>query len=163
MPANQRLLYTYILHPNDVLTAGLKSPVLMPAASLAHYAGRAGCGDKEAVMRYLESVFPGRSRAVSFLTERAPQTENKKISGFCMLRDCFMCNADVLEKSGRIEAVYCCDGAKVSRLESWAEMDFSPLAWDTVREDDAVFFFRIRHYMLVLKNGFLPPEYMAGA
>lgn len=156
-------LYTYILYPNDVLSAGLKSPVLMPAEMLGHYAGRAGSPEKRDIIRYLESIFPGRSRAVSFLTERAPETENRKIKGFAERRQCFMCRLDFLQQSGAAEAVYCCDGGRISRLDDWAEIDFSALAWDTVREDDRIFFQRIRHYMLVLKEGLLSAEYILKA
>lgn len=163
MPGKQRLIYTYILRPNDVLTAGLKSPVVMPGVALSHYAGRAGSADKQDIVRYLETVFAGRSRAASFLTEQVPETDNKKIKGFAGARECFICNPAVLEQSGLVEAVYCCDGPQISRLEEWAEMDFAPLVWETVKEDDNVFFSRIRHYMLVLKNGFLPPEYIMKA
>jgi len=42
-------------------------------------------------------------------------------------------------------------------------LDFSSPAWETVRDDDDIFFKRIRHYMLVLKNGFLPSEYIKKA
>ena len=59
-----------------------------------------------------------------------------------------------------VESVWRIDGDDMRQVSG---LDFSSPAWETVRDDDNVFFKRIRHYMLVLKNGFLPPEYIKKA
>lgn len=59
-----------------------------------------------------------------------------------------------------VDSVWLIDGDNITPA---AGLDFSSPAWETVRDDDDLFFKRIRHYMLVLKNGFLPPGYIKKA
>lgn len=154
------MLYSYIFIPNNVLTEGLKSPALLGEERLRHYAGRAGTCGKDGIVAYLETIFPGRSRAISCLTERAPDTGCRKIREFKRLRECFCFSEEILKNPQIVESVWRIDGDDVRQAVC---LDFSSPAWETVRDDDDVFFKRIRHYMLVLKNGFLPPEYIKKA
>lgn len=154
------MLYSYIFIPNNVLTEGLKSPVLLDEEMLRHYTGRAGTCRKGGIEAYLETVFPGRSRAISCLTEQAPDTGCRKIREFKRLRECFCFSEEILKNPQIVESVWQIDGDDIQPVSG---LDFSSPAWETVRDDDNVFFKRIRHYMLVLKNGFLPPEYIKKA
>lgn len=154
------MLYSYILKPNDVLINGIKAPVLSDAAFLTHYTGRAGSAEKEKIITYLESVFPGRSRAVSCLTEQFPDSNSRKLNGFKDLRDCFAFPSDIIKDPQIVEAVWCAENNNFREVEAF---DFSPLPWETINDEDDVFFARIRHYMLVLKQGYLPPEYIKRA
>ena len=154
------MLYSYIFIPNNVLTEGLKSPVLLDEEMLRQYTGRAGTCRKGGIEAYLETVFPGRSRAISCLTEQAPDTGCRKIREFKRLRECFCFSEEILKNPQIVESVWRIDGDDMRQVSG---LDFSSPAWETVREDDNVFFKRIRHYMLVLKNGFLPPEYIKKA
>ena len=154
------MLYSYIAIPNDVLENGIKSPLLSDETRLRHYAQRAGSVRKSKIIACLETVFPGRSRAISCLTEQAPDTGCRKIREFKKLRDCFCFPEDILNDPEIVESVWLFDEEKIERVTC---LDFSKLAWETVQDDDDVFFKRIRHYMLVLKNGFLPPEYIKKA
>lgn len=149
------MLYSYITFPNDVLEKGIKAPVLLEEHQLVHYAQRAGTFKKEGIVEYLETVFKGRSRAISCLTEPVPDLKSLKIQGFKKLRDCFYFSQDLLNNTEIVQAVYVFDG---DRIEQVQRLDFSKLAWESVRDDDDQFFKRIRHYMLVLNKGFLPPE-----
>lgn len=72
------MLYSYIIVPNKVLREGIKAPFLLNEQELRHYAGRAGTTRKAGIEAYLETVFPGRSRAISCLTERVPDTGCRK-------------------------------------------------------------------------------------
>lgn len=154
------MLYSYIIVPNKVLREGIKAPVLLNEQELRHYAGRAGTTRKAGIEAYLETVFPGRSRAISCLTERVPDTGCRKIREFKKLRECFCFSEEILKNKEIVDSVWLIDGDNITPA---ADLDFSSPAWETVRDDDDLFFKRIRHYMLVLKNGFLPPGYIKKA
>lgn len=154
------MLYSYIIVPNKVLREGIKAPFLLNEQELRHYAGRAGTTRKAGIEAYLETVFPGRSRAISCLTERVPDTGCRKIREFKRLRECFCFSEEILKNKEIVDSVWLIDGDNITPA---AGLDFSSPAWETVRDDDDLFFKRIRHYMLVLKNGFLPPEYIKKA
>ncbi len=154
------MLYSYIIVPNKVLREGIKAPVLLNEQELRHYAGRAGTTRKAGIEAYLETVFPGRSRAISCLTERVPDTGCRKIREFKRLRECFCFSEEILKNKEIVDSVWLIDGDDINPA---ADLDFSSPAWETVRDDDDLFFKRIRHYMLVLKNGFLPPGYIKKA
>ena len=89
------MLYSYITFPNDVLEKGIKAPVLLEEHQLVHYAQRAGTFKKEGIVEYLETVFKGRSRAISCLTEPVPDLKSRKIQGFKKWRDCFCFSEDI--------------------------------------------------------------------
>lgn len=154
------MLYSYIIVPNKVLREGIKAPVLLNEQELRHYAGRVGTTRKAGIEAYLETVFPGRSRAISCLTERVPDTGCRKIREFKRLRECFFFSEEILKNKEIVDSVWLIDGDDINPA---ADLDFSSPAWETVRDDDDLFFKRIRHYMLVLKNGFLPPGYIKKA
>lgn len=91
------MLYSYIIVPNKVLREGIKAPFLLNEQELRHYAGRAGTTRKAGIEAYLETVFPGRSRAISCLTERVPDTGCRKIREFKRLRECFCFSEEILK------------------------------------------------------------------
>ncbi|MBR1778725.1 MAG: hypothetical protein IJ752_09130 [Alphaproteobacteria bacterium] len=154
------MLYSYILKPNDVLINGLKAPVLLDERAQSHYAVRAGSSKKAEIIAYLETVFPGRSRAVSCLTERISDSDSRKLQGFKNLRDCYVFSSDIMQNPEIVEAVWRVENGSFKQAE---EIDFSPLVWENIRDDDDVFFAKIRHYMLILKQGYIPPEYIKRA
>ena len=155
------LLYTYVLRPHTVETDGIKTPKTAEESRLYHYAGRAQSDKKVCILKYLETVFSGRSRAVSCLTEPVPATDNPKIKGWVERCDCFAFDASELNRNGLIDAVYCANGGVFSHLENGlSEIDFRSPDWESVNPYDNVFFKRIRHYMIVLKNGTVPPDYI---
>lgn len=154
------MLYSYILKPNDVLTNGLKSPVLQDAAFLSHYAARAGSAEKGKIIAYLETVFSGRSKAVSCLTEQVSDLNSRKLKGFKTLRECFTFSPDIIKDAEIVEAVWCAENGTFRQVDA---LDFSPLPWEAINDEDDILFARIRHYMLVLKQGYIPPEYLKRA
>lgn len=152
-------LYTYVRKPHTVLTEGIKTPLTADESRLFHYAARAESEKKKDILLYLESVFIGRSRAVSCLTEQAPETDNPKIRGWAESCDCFAFDPAVLEQSSLIETFWRLDGNLPVQI-SREQIDSSSLPWESVDPYDNVFFKRIPHYMLVLKDGVLPPEFL---
>ena len=154
------MLYTYILKPNDVLENGIKAPVLIKEGLLSHYAIRAKSSAKQDIVNYLETVFQGRSRAISCLTEQIPDLNRRKLRGFKELRECFEFPEDIIKNKEIVEAVWCVENGVFSQADA---MDFSSLTWESVQDGDNVFFAKIRHYMLVLKQGYLPAQYIKRA
>lgn len=154
------MLYTYVTKPNTVETEGIKSPVLINEDLLQHYASRAGSARKREILSYLETVFPGRSRAISCLTEKIPDLNSRKLQGFKNSRECFCFSKDILYDTDIIESVWLFDGDVLKQVKT---IDFSPLPWRDIHDDDNVFFKRIRHYMLVLKSGVLSAEHIKKA
>ena len=154
------MLYSYITVTNDVSETGIKAPVLLKENQLSHYAQRAGTFKKAKILDYLETIFPRRSRAISCLTEQMPDTGCRKIREFKKRRECFCFSENLLNNHEIVEAVWVFDG---DRIEQVHQLDFSKLAWESVQDDDDLFFKRIRHYMFVLNKGFLPVEYIKKA
>lgn len=150
-------LYNYAPKEADVLNTGLWAPVMAPSESLAHYFGRAKCKTKKGVLSYLETIFSGRSRAISFLT--APMTP-----ACCLYHDfkkdriLYSVNFEVFQKAGLIEAIYRIDGKDFEKIPS------SKIAWDEKLPWDKVghgfSFTKIPHYMVVIKDGIVPPEFI---
>ena len=112
------MLYSYILKSNDVLINGIKAPILSDAAFLSHYAARAKSAEKEKIIAYLETVFPGRSRAISCLTEQIPDSNSRKLIGFKVLRDCFAFSSDIIKDTQIVEAVWCAENNNFRQVET---------------------------------------------
>lgn len=159
-------LYTYAPLENTVMTEGLLSPAKCHN-ELKHYQRRVGCEDKAAVFEWLEKSFEGRSRSVSCLTEPIQWQGNdemlKAIVGGNVL---FSYDLDELLKDGIVEAVYCKDGSdangeneKFYRVEA-EKVDFSSLPWHKCSREKGLLYAVIRHYLLVLKKGYIPPIYL---
>ncbi len=151
-------LYNYAPKEADVLNTGLWAPIKAPREALAHYFGRAKSKTKKGVLAYLETRFPGRSRAISVLT--SPMTKACCFYGdFKKDRCLYSVDFEALQKAGLVKAIYRCAGRK--KLEKitpqqilWDER----LPWEKV--GNGYFFTKIPHYMIVLKDGIVPPEFI---
>ncbi|MBP5344512.1 MAG: hypothetical protein J6Y85_05525 [Alphaproteobacteria bacterium] len=151
------ILYNYAPKEIDVLKTGLWAPVCAPRTLLAHYFGRARTRTKKGVLAYLESTCPGRSRAISFLT--SPMTgECLYYADFCQDRILYSINFDRLIQDGLVEAIYRSEGKKLIKIMpqdiQWDEV----LPWKNVKK--GLFFKAIPHYMVVMRDGKIPPEYI---
>lgn len=151
-------LYNYAPKEFDVLKTGLWSPAVASREALRHYFGRAKSHTKKGVLAYLETIFSGRSRALSFLT--SPMT-----SACCFYNDfkkdrhLYSIDFDVLQKAGLIEAIYRCAGRKkLERITAKQILWDEKLPWEKV--GSGFFFTKIPHYMIVVKNGIVPPEFI---
>jgi len=158
-------LYHYVVRPNTVSTDGILCAMKAPR-DLKRYADRAGSEDREEIRKWLESTFEGRSRSISVLTEKV-QTEGNdpKLKHWENL-DLFSFELDELLKDGIVEAVWCKDGSdnhgqneKFFKVKP-EEIDCSPLPWHKVCYEKGLLFAVIRHYLLVLKDGKIPPKYL---
>ena len=155
-------LYHYAPLKNTCLEKGLLSVSLLPEC-LMHYAQRAHSEDLADIVKWLDSTFKGRSRSVSCFTEPL------KLNGEIVTNGChlFSFDIDALVKDGLIESVYqkikSGNGGRTTEVFrkikpnqiDYTPLDFSP--YTTEHELTHTFF---RHYMVVLKNGFIPPKYL---
>ncbi|MBQ4471946.1 MAG: hypothetical protein II942_01700 [Alphaproteobacteria bacterium] len=150
-------LYNYVPKEVDVLTTGLWAPAVAPRESLTHYFGRAKSHTKKGVLAYLESIFPGRSRAISFLT--SPMTKE-----CCFYKDfkkdriLYRVNFDDLKNARLVESIYRIDGKNIKKIPSSKIMWNEKLPWEKV--GNGFFFTKIPHYMIVLKDGIVPSEFI---
>ena len=155
-------LYHYTPKKNTCLEEGILSVSLLPEC-LHHYASRAQSENHEDILKWLDSTFYGRSRSISCFTE--PLMLNGKIVAVddgCL----FSFNIDELVKDNLVESIYKKNkSGKGGYIEEFSkvapdEIDYSPLdfsPYHTEKEITNVFF---RHYMVVLKNGYIPPKYL---
>ena len=153
-----KVLYNYAPKEADVLHTGLWTPANAPREALAHYFGRAKSKTKKGVLAYLESVFSGRSRAISVLTS----SMTKKCyfyNDFKKDRTLYCINLDKLQQAKLVEAIYRVVGKKIKEISadqiSWDEK----LPWEKV--GNGYFFTKIPHYMIVVKDGIVPPEFIS--
>jgi len=149
------IFYNYAPKDIDVLNTGLWAPIKASREALAHYFGRARSKTKKGVLAYLETVFLGRSRAISVLT--SPMTKE------CCFYDDFKKNRilydmdfDKLQKENLIEAIYRIEGKTFKKISADQILWNEKLPWAKVGH--GYFFTKIPHYMIVLKDGYVPAE-----
>ena len=155
-------LYHYTPKENTCLKDGILSVSLLPEC-LSHYAQRAGSEDAAAIIKWLDSTFEGRSRSVSCFTE--PLRLNGKIvlNGGHL----FSFDIDELAKDGLVESVY--QKTKSGNGERNGEafqkikpddIDYTPFDFSSYKTEYDLTHAFFRHYMIVLKDGLIPPKYL---
>ena len=152
-----RLFYNYAPKEAAVMNIGLWAPISAPREALKHYFGRAKSKTKKGVLAYLETIFPGRSRAISFLT--SPMTKACCFyNDFKKDRSLYRVDFDKLAKANLIEAIYRVEGKLCKKITVNQIFWDEKLPWEKV--GNGFFFTKIPHYMIVLKNGLIPPEFI---
>ena len=159
-------LYHYAPIENTVLSDGLLS-ISCIQKDLRAYAHRAGSNNREEILAWLDKTFYGRSRAISCLTEPIKWQNNdsvlKRIVDNSAL---FSFDLDELVKDNLVEAIWCKNGSAAGGYNekffqvSPEEIDFSPLKWERVDAAKDMLYAVIRHYLIVMKNGVIPPKYL---
>ena len=150
-------LYNYAPKEIDVLNTGLWAPAKASRKSLVHYFGRAKTKTKKGVLTYLETVFPGRSRAISVLT--SPMTKKCCFyDDFKKDRILYSVDFDKLKKAGLIEAVYRVEGKSFYKIPTTKILWDEKLPWEQVGK--GYFFTKIPHHMVVLKEAEIPPKFI---
>ena len=155
-------LYHYSPKGNSCLEKGILSVSLLPEY-LFHYASRAKSENPETIIKWLDGTFYGRSRSVACFTE--PLKLNGKIVA-ADEADLFSFDVDALFENDLVERIkektksgnggYIEEFKKVDIIEiDYSALDFSP--YKTEEEITNIFF---RHYFVVLKDGYIPPEYI---
>ena len=159
-------LYHYAPKENTVMRDGLFS-ISKIDRNLRPYVHRAGSENKEYILKWMDSTFYGRSRAISCLTEQIMWKGNdavlKKIIKGTVL---FSFELNDLIKDGLIESIWCKNGSDADGLNEKfyevtpEEIDLSPLTWEKVDVSKGFLYAVIRHYLIVLKDGFIPAKYI---
>ena len=159
-------LYHYAPIENTVLSDGLLS-ISCIQKDLRAYAHRAGSNNREEILAWLDKTFYGRSRAISCLTEPIKWQNNdsvlKRIVDNSAL---FSFDLSELVKDNLVEAIWCKNGSAAGGYNekffqvSPEEIDFSPLKWERVDAAKDMLYAVIRHYLIVMKNGVIPPKYL---
>lgn len=169
-------LYHYIAKGNSALTEGILSFARNPRADLTYYYRRSGADTHEGIVRWMESCFAGRSRGIRAFTEPIKWTPHSlNLKRFVDNADLFSVNLDALAADGRLEAVYVSPpvtevpGIKESRdcdeilrkLSGCGEIDFSPIDWSVCNDELGRRFAYVRYYLVVVKDGVIPPRYVS--
>ena len=159
-------LYHYIPKENNVSRTGVLSVFQIPQ-ELLKYGGRVGSNEPDKIKSWLEKTFPGRSRAISVLTEPVRwQGNDPMLKEWIDQKELIEIDFDNLLKDGLIESIWCksasdADGKNEKFIQVKPnEIDLSPLPWEKCSTAKGLFFGVIRHYFLVMKEGIIPPKYI---
>lgn len=160
-------LYHYVPKENTVLQDGLLTNAKNSRDLTRAYAHRCGSENREDILRWLDSTFAGRSRSISCLTEPIQWQGNdpilKKLVDNSVL---FSFNLDELIKDGLVESIWCKNGSSPDGCNEVLfqvqpeEIQVTPLSWGKVDASKSLLYAVVRHYMVVLKDGVIPPQYL---
>jgi len=159
-------LYHYAPKVNTVKEKGLLSISKGPR-DLRVYAHRAGSENKDDIMAWLDKTFAGRSRAISCLTEPIKWQGNDAVLKAIVDRSAlFSFELDDLIKAGLVESIWCKNGSDAGGYNEKffevkpEEIDLSPLTWEKVDAAKDLLYAVVRHYLIALKDGYIPPQYL---
>lgn len=159
-------LYHYTPKENTVKEDGILSISKKPS-NLKSYYKRAGSEDYDDIMAWLEKTFTGQSRAISCLTEPIKWQGNDTVLKVIVDRSTlFSFELNDLIKDGLIESIWCKTGCEANGMNekflqvSPEEIDTSPLSWNKCDSSKGLLYGVIRHYLIVLKDGFIPSKYL---
>lgn len=159
-------LYHYAPKVNTVKEKGLLSISKGPR-DLRAYAHRAGSENRDEIMAWLDKTFAGRSRAISCLTEPIKWQGNDAVLKAIVDRSAlFSFELDDLIKAGLLESIWCKNGSDAGGYNEKffevkpEEIDLSPLTWEKVDAAKDLLYAVVRHYLIVLKDGYIPPQYL---
>lgn len=159
-------LYHYAPKNNTVKKDGILS-ISKIDRSLKPYIHRAGSENKEDILKWLDSTFNGRTRSVSCLTETIKYKGNDRaLKKIVNASELFSFNLEELVKAGIVESIWCKNGSSPDGCNenfyqvAINEIDFSPLEWEKVDVSKNLLYAIIRHYLIVLKDGYIPAKYI---
>ena len=159
-------LYHYAPKENTVKEKGLLSISKGPR-DLRSYAHRAGSENRDDIMAWLDKTFAGRSRAISCLTEPIKWQGNDAVLKAIVDRSTlFSFELEDLLQAGLVESIWCKNGSDAGGYNEkffevkTEEIDLSPLTWEKVDAAKDLLYAVVRHYLIVLKDGYIPPQYL---
>ena len=169
-------LYHYISKPNTALNEGILSFANNPNANLRYYFKRSCETTHDDIVKWMESCFEGRSRAIRGFSEPIQWTDKSvnMFKPFIENADLFSIDLEALDKDGLIEAVYVSPAIKPNldkdfpqdvdeilvKLSSINDIDTSPVDWSVCDENLGLRFSVVPYYLIVLKDGFIPAKYI---
>lgn len=169
-------LYHYISKPNTALNEGILSFANNPNADLRYYFKRSGETTHDGIVKWMESCFEGRSRAIRGFSEPIQWTDKSvnMFKPFIENADLFSIDLVALDKDGLIEAVYVSPAIKINtdkdfpqdvderlvKLSSINDIDTSPVDWSVCDEKLGLRFSVVPYYLIVIKGGIIPTKYI---
>lgn len=170
-------LYHYIKKGNKAQKEGILSFAKNPNASLSYYVQRSGGKTThQEICAWLESCFKGRSRAIRGFTEPIRWTKRSVhcLKDFVDNTDTFEIDISAMDHDGLIEAVYISPAVSdiqnivdkqgidevLYKLNSIAEINYAPIDWDICDDELGRRFAWVRYYLIVVKGGIIPPQYI---
>ena len=159
-------LYHYAPKENTVMEQGLLS-ISKGSRDLKAYAHRAGSENREDIIAWLDKTFAGRSRAISCLTEPIKwQGNDAALKAIVERSALFSFELEDLLKAGLVESIWCKNGSDAGGYNEHLfkvkpeEIDLSSLTWEKVDAANDLLYAVIRHYLIVLKDGYIPPQFL---
>ncbi|MBP3346167.1 MAG: hypothetical protein J6L86_03950 [Alphaproteobacteria bacterium] len=174
-------MYVYTFAYDKIKEEGYKSLSMFDKDS-EHYKGclwthrcSANSENYVDIEAYMERTFEGRLRSICAITEIAPVTDYQHpyLDRLVHYADVISFDAGQLVKDGVVEAVYCKDLRQtvlinpafenIYKLNGLDEIDTEPYDWRLCGEKEYQKYSpwaTIKHYMLVLKDGYVPPRYI---
>lgn len=169
-------LYHYIAKPNTALEDGILSFANNPNADLRYYHKRSGETTHDGIVKWMESCFEGRSRAIRGFSEPIQWTEKSinMFKPFIENADLFSIDLEALAKDSLIESVYVSPAIKpdldkdfpqdvderLVKLNSINDIDTSAVDWTVCDEKLGLRFSVVPYYLIVIKGGIIPPKYI---
>ena len=159
-------LYHYLPKENNARKVGILTLSKKPE-EIKKYGKRLGTEDVAEITTWLEQSFLGRTRAVSGQTEPV-QTKgtDPMLKEWVAQKELVSIDLDRLLSDGKVESIWCKESSdaygkkeKIYQIQP-NKIDFTPLPWDKCSQAKGLFFGVIRHYLIVLKEGVIPPEYI---
>ena len=127
------------------------------------------------ILAYLEKTFDGRLRSLCDVTEIAPLEDyaHPYLNYLVHHADVISFELNQLINDGLVEAIYCKDLRQTAlsdatyeniyKIENMNKLDLEPCDWHLCEKAEYKGlspWATIKHYMLVLKKGYIPPEYI---
>lgn len=128
------------------------------------------------IVAYLEQTFNGRMRSICVVSEKAPIEEYKHpyLNYLVHHADVISFDLNQLINDGIVEAIYCKDLREtiltnpsfenIYKIDDIKDIDLTPYDWHLCGNDEYIKYSpwaTIKHYFLVLKNGYIPTKYIS--
>ena len=168
-------LYHYISKPNTASNEGILSFAKNPNADLRYYFKRSNETTHEGIVKWMESCFEGRSRAIRGFSEPIQWTEKSlSLKDFVDNADMFSIDLEALDRDGLLEAIYIspsvadyptlkeqweCDELLI-KLYDYKDISTRPVDWSVCNDELGRRFAYIPYYLIVIKGGVIPPKYI---
>ncbi len=172
-------LYTYAF--DKIKQQGYKSLAMFDRNSdhckniLRTHRHSAKSENDEDILAYLEQTFEGRLRSICVIKEIAPveNYEHPYLNYLVHHADVISFDLNQLIADGIVEAVYCKDLRQTAltdasfeniyKIENIDDINLEPCDWHLCEKEEYKKlspWATIKHYMLVLTKGYIPPEYI---
>ena len=169
-------LYHYITKGNTALTEGILSFAKNPQADLHYYYKRTGGQTThDGIVKWMESCFEGRSRAIRGFSEPIQWTDKSlSLKDFIDNADMYSIDLEALDKDGLLEAVYISPSVMdvptmkelwssdelLIKLYDYKDISTRPIDWSVCNDELGRRFAYVPYYIIVIKGGVIPPKYI---